>query len=174
MFDLSSDDANSTKLTGKKLKNRGVVMEGQHLAIYEDGPNVGIDAEMEQEGQEFFQDREYGKENEQEKDERLKKEMLAARKTQQDQTKQQQQQSQLENGAQETTEKLNKVQDGIDLSQNEGRPVVRDIDQKAEMKQAIGELHKGHKLTPEQAANLQNAVPAHRVQDQRENKGLEL
>lgn len=173
MFDLSDDDANSTKLTGKKLKNRGVVMEGQHLAIYEDGPEVGIDAEKEQEGQEFFQDREYGKENEQAKDERLKKEMLAAKKVQQDQAKLQQQ-NQQQQAQKNPTEAANKVQDGIELSQNEGRPVTRDVDQKAQMKEAIGELHQGHKLTPEQAANLQNAVPANRVQDQRENKGLEL
>lgn len=123
MFDLSDDDSFSTQLEGKKLKNRGAKIEGdgstmgsEELDISGNTPVIGDD-EIET-GQEFFTEREIEPETEEERDERLKKEITAAKLQQSEQDKSLQN-DKLKNPNLE----LSKIENGIMLSQNDGKAV---------------------------------------------------
>lgn len=116
---MSDDDANSTQLEGKKLKKRGVIIDGIYLEITEDSPALMEDLELEDE-REFFREREfYGRESGEEREERMEKERVAALKINQRKQEQQQQQQVLQN----STEQVNKIERGMMLSKNKGRPV---------------------------------------------------
>jgi hypothetical protein len=116
---MSDDDANSTQLEGKKLKKKGVVIDGQYLEITENSPALMEEVELD-EGQEYFIEREYaGIENGEEREERMEKERVAALKINQQKQEQQQQQQVLQN----STEQVNKIERGMMLSKNKGRPV---------------------------------------------------
>ena len=156
---LNSDDANSTQLTGKKLKERGVLFtdkDGHLIEIEVDSPSLAQEAEAEQE---FFVQTEYGeeKETEQERDERRKREMLAHKQ----QNKQQQQQIDIKDKNQGGPNlKLDKIEQGIENSQNDGRPVhesegVQAQEKKAEQKEVL------------------KAIEAKNLPDSRNNDGRE-
>lgn len=116
---MSDDDANSTQLEGKKLKKKGVVIDGQYLEITENSPALMEEVELD-EGQEYFIEREYaGIESGEEREERMEKERVAALKINQQKQEQQQQQQVLQN----STEQVNKIERGMMLSKNKGRPV---------------------------------------------------
>ncbi len=118
---LNGDDDNSTKLEGKKLKKRGVVIDGELIEIDTDSPGVGQDREKET--RQFFTEREYDKgESEEEREERLKKEKLATLRLQQEQLKQQQKIQEKEQ-VQNPNKRLDKIEQGVMLSQNRGKPV---------------------------------------------------
>ena len=124
MFDnMSDDDSQSTQLEGKKLKKRGAYMEGQLLEIEKDSPALMEEQEIEA-GQEYFTDRELGKENEEERGERLKREMAAARQQQLELQKQQQQQR-LAQRIDDPNLKLDEIQQGIMQSQNKGQKTIK-------------------------------------------------
>lgn len=126
MFKLSDDDAYSTQLEGKKLKNRGARMDSHKLEIDKSGPALMQEVEVEQ-GQEFFIEREYGEEGVEEREDRLKKEMAAARRAQQELQKQQQPQQELAKTGQNRNNpnlKIDAIETGVMLSQNKGEPVI--------------------------------------------------
>jgi len=117
---LGSDDANSTQLTGKKLKERGVLFtdkDGHLVEIAVDSPSLELESEQEQE---FFVQTEYGeeKETEHEREERKKREMLAAKFD----NKQQYQKVEIKEKNQGNPNlKLDKIEQGIENSQHDGR-----------------------------------------------------
>lgn len=117
---MSDDDANSTQLEGKKLKKRGVVeIDGKFLEITEESPALMEELELDDE-REFFREREYaGTETDQEYEERIEKERVASLKINQQRQEQQQQQQALQN----STEQVNKLERGMMLSKNKGRPI---------------------------------------------------
>jgi len=78
MFKLSSDDANSTQLEGKKLKNRRVRFGEFYNNETEDSSSLGQDVDL-QRGQEFFTDLDIDVEKElDEKEEEKRKNKTAA------------------------------------------------------------------------------------------------
>ncbi len=126
MFDLSDDDSFSTQLEGKKLKDRGARMDSSfidapQLEIDKDAPGLMGEVEIEKE-REFFTDRSEGKENEEERGERLKKERLSARKAQLElrQTKQQRTDQKID----DPNLKLDEIEQGVLQSQNKGEKTI--------------------------------------------------
>jgi hypothetical protein len=134
---LSDDDANSTQLTGKKLKESGVIFtdkDGQLVEIEVDSPSLELESEPEQE---FFVQTEYGeeKETEQEREERKRREMLAHKNI----DKQAQQKIEIKDKNQGNPNlKLDKIEQGIENSQHDGRPVHESAGVQAqELKEAL-------------------------------------
>lgn len=118
---MSGDDANSTQLEGKKLKKRGVVVDGKYLHIEEDSPALMEDLSVD-EGPEYFIERDFdSKESPEEKAERLKKEKFAAQLLQKELAKQQIQQTPTQ--AKDPNLKLDEIEQGLIQSQNEGKPI---------------------------------------------------
>lgn len=142
MFNMSDDSNGSVKLEGKKLVERGVhedgkkpeaqkvsdsVIEDPELDINEETPALLEEAiEVEQE---YFTDQEYGKESEREIDERVKKEMLAARQQQIEMAQKRQRGPQVEEQMTNPVKKVNEIEHSVLLSQNEGEP-VKEVEQK--------------------------------------------
>lgn len=154
---LNSDDANSTQLTGKKLKGKGVVLtdkDGNLIEIEPDELMVDMEAE-----QEFFVENEYGeeKETEQEREERKRRELEASKRA----SKNQQHTLDIKEKNQGGPNlELDKIEQGIENSQNDGAPVH---EAKAVQKQ---------ELTEAQKENLKNAVNPGKVPDARSGDGL--
>ena len=194
--ELSDDDRWSTQLEGKKLKGRGVA----HKEEYYVDELLEIDEEIERE-QEFFVDEELTQhvETEQEREERLKMELEAARRAQQELEKQMQRDQ-----FKDPNTRLNKIEKGVILSQNEGNAVT-DVKFKEKGQEVLKEERKeamkvGQEKSTDltgasfalgdnvknldfkgqdapdkselQKHNLENSVPATRVQDVR-SKGPE-
>lgn len=123
MFKLSDDDSWSTELEGKKLKKRGMRPDGEKLQIDVDSPALMEQVDVEQ-GQEFFTDRELQKENGEDREERLKKERLAARQQQLQLQKDQQQQQRVALRQDNPNLKMREAETGVMLSQNKGKPFI--------------------------------------------------
>jgi hypothetical protein len=148
----NSDDANSTQLTGKKLKNRGVALtdkDGHLIEIEQDSPSIAQDVEQKQE---FFVEHEYGeeKETEQERDERKRRELLAQKQL----NKQQEHKLDIREKNQGNPNlKLDKIEQGIENSQNEGRAVHESA--------AV----QNQEVSAQKKEDLQNSVAAKNVPD---------
>lgn len=155
---LNSDDANSTQLTGKKLRGKGVVftdLDGKLVEIEVDSPSTELEAEQEQE---FFVESEYGevKETEKEREERREREILA----QKINNKQFEQQTfAKEKNRGNPNLKLDKIEQGIENSQNQGMAVHESA--------AVQE----NQLNDLQKENLKNSVDASKVPDARGGDG---
>ena len=128
MFNLSDDDSFSTQLEGKKLKGRGARLENSYknsplLEIEEDSPGLMEEAGPE-EGQEYFTDRDLGEEGKEEREERLKKEIAAARRSQLELQKQQGRKQKIEQGIDDPNLKLDEIEQGVMQSQNKGEKTI--------------------------------------------------
>lgn len=149
---LNGDDSNSTQLEGKKLKDRGAVLaekNGRQLEIEVDDPAL---EEQIGEGSEYFAPIEYvsgEKENFRDREERQRREQETIRlQTKQQTDKQAQARKKID-----PNQKLDKIEQGIANSQNDGAPTHE---------------AKGVNLSSEQQQNLNNSQSAGNVGN---NKG---
>lgn len=155
---LNSDDANSTQLTGKKLRDKGIVftdLDGKLVEIEVDSPSTELEAEQEQE---FFVESEYGeeKETEQEREERKRRELQVQKLSEKNQ---QQKIDVKEKNQGNPNLKLDKIEQGIENSQNDGRAVHESA---AVQKEQLNDLQK---------ESLKNSVDASKVPDARGGDG---
>lgn len=156
---LNSDDANSTQLTGKKLKDRGIVLtdkDGNLIEIEVDDPSLEMNTEAEQE---FFVEQEYGdeKETEEEREERRRKETLANKQQEKFQGKTAELKEQRKG---DPNLQLDKIEQGIENSQNNGAPVHE------------AEAVQKQELNAAQKESLNNSIDAGKVPDVRGGDGL--